>query len=85
MILDFVYGIEYKGFIYGWNKRELYRLPSESGNRSYRLKKLNTIMVGNQIGYHLKRTKFSIKQLKSMTILIPKVSINIFSSNDLPY
>ncbi len=45
MILKFKYGFEYNDFLYGWNNKELYRLPSKSGNKSYGLKKLDSIVV----------------------------------------
>jgi hypothetical protein len=85
MIIEFNYGIEYKGFIFGWHKKELYRLPSTSGRYSYGFKKLNAIMVGNQLGYCLKRDKFSMKKLEEKTIIIPKQTISILKSEHLPF
>lgn len=67
MNIIFKYGFEYDGFLYGWNKKELYRLPSKSGNKSYGLKKLDKINVGNTFGYRLKGAKLSIYQLKQLT------------------
>lgn len=84
MIITFKYGIEHEGFYYGWFAKELYRLPSTSGRYTYGLRKLNQIIVGNQMGYRLKKDKFSMKQLYDRTMLIPKVEINIIKSKDIP-
>lgn len=84
MKIEFKYGFEYDGFTYGWNKKELYRLPSVSGNKSYGLKKLPLILVGNKSGYRIKQNKFSIDQLKSMSKEINK-SFEVINDNiDLP-
>jgi hypothetical protein len=83
MILNFKYGFEHEGFLYGWNNKELYRLPSKSGNKNYGLKKINSIIVGNQVGYRIKREKFSVNQLKEKTILINK-EYQVIKDNDLP-
>ncbi|MBK7362770.1 MAG: hypothetical protein IPJ01_10780 [Micavibrio sp.] len=63
MILNFKYGFSYDGFLYGWQNKKLYRLPSTSGNKSYGLKELSLIPVGNGEGYRIKRQKFSVQQL----------------------
>ena len=84
MILKFKYGFEYNDFLYGWNNKELYRLPSKSGNKSYGLKKLDSIVVGNSIGYRIKQQKFSLKQLKDRTIFIDKEYQVIGDSVDIP-
>jgi len=84
MTIEFKYGFEYKGFTYGWSKKELYRLPSVSGNKSYGLKKLPLILVGSKSGYRIKKDKFSIDQLKSMSKEINK-SFEVINDNiDLP-
>jgi hypothetical protein len=84
MILKFKYGFEYEGFLYGWNNKELYRLPSTSGNKSYGLKKLDSIVVGNSVGYRIKQQKFSINQLKNRTIFIDKEYQVIKNEVDIP-
>ena len=84
MTMDFKYGIAWQGFIYGWFKKDLYRLPSESFGRHYPLKKLKKIPVGNQTGYCLKRKKLSVSQLTDMTIIIRK-KIQRINSNDVPF
>lgn len=84
-MLNFTYGFSYKGFTFGWLKKELYRLPMEGGNRSYPLKKLSLIKVGKQKGYIVRRQKFSLKQLKSKTILINKKLFELSNDKDLPF
>lgn len=84
MIINFKYGFEYDGFLYGWNNKDLYRLPSKSGNKSYGLKKLDSIIVGNGVGYRIKKQKLSIKQLKEMTIFIDKEYQIIKDNVDMP-
>jgi hypothetical protein len=70
MIIDFKYGFEYNGFLFGWHKKELYRLPSVSKGKSYGIKKLSIIKVGNDKGYRVKREKMSIKKIVEMTLPI---------------
>lgn len=84
MIINFQYGFGHKGFLFRWNEKELYRLPSENGKQYYPLKKLNLIKVGNQKGYRCKRDKLSLEQLKSKTIFIGK-KISIIQDKDCPF
>jgi hypothetical protein len=84
VILKFKYGFEFEGFLFGWNNKDLYRLPSTSGNKSYGLKKLNAIIIGNSLGYRIKRKKLSLKQLKDITIFIDKECQVINDTVDIP-
>lgn len=84
MVLDFKYGLFHKGFKYGWLDNELYRLPSQSKNNHYTLKKLKKIKVGNQDGYRLKRDKLSVKQLVEKTTLIG-IKIEKIIDSDVPF
>lgn len=83
MIIKFDYGFIHEDFIFGWNKEELYRLPSTSGNKTYGLKKLNQIMVGVKVGYRIKKEKYTIQQLKDRTIFMEK-EFQIIDSPDIP-
>ena len=83
MLLKFKYGFEYLGFQYGWLNKELYRLPSTSGNYHYGLKKLNIIKVGNKKGYRIKKQKLTIEQIKERTVLI-KTEIIVVKDKDIP-
>ena len=81
----FKYGFEIDGMKYSWFKKELYRLPSTINLRSYQFKKLPEILIGNKIGYRLMRKKYTIEQLKIVTIPILEVKIIENYHNDLPF
>lgn len=82
----FTKGFEYKGFIYGWHKRELYRLPSVSGLRTYPTKKLNAIKIGNAAGYRLKKDKRTVQQCLDMTrIFIQPIIIEAHEATEVPF
>lgn len=85
MTLKFKNGFVYDGFTYGWNKKELYRLPSTSkDNKSYGLKKLDLIDIGFQKGYRIKRQKFTVEQLASRTVEINREVKIIKDSTHIP-
>lgn len=81
--MKFKYGIYYKGYLYGWLDKDLYRLP-KVGLKSFHLRKLKPIKVGNQIGYNLARDKKSMKQLESMTTEI-NYTLKKIVSKDCPF
>lgn len=80
MIINFKFGFEFNGFIYGWHKKELYRLPTTKGNRSYTLIKVGTYEGGYYVGRRMK----SNRQVKAMTHYINK-KVEIIESDDLPF
>lgn len=81
----FKYGLEIEGITYGWYKKELYRLPFNSeDNRYYSTKKLNQILIRNQIGYRLSGKRYTLNKLKNLTKLI-NLKEEILISNDLPF
>lgn len=84
MVMNFKYGFEEKGFIFGWKDKELYRLSSIRRGRHYPLKKLKKIIVGNQAGYNINRKKQSINQLLDKTVLINK-QVAVVQDSDVPY
>ncbi len=84
MVIDFKYGFEYKGFLYGWHKKKLYRLPSiAKDERKYSIKKLNLIDIGESKGYRLKRDKLTVTQCVERTILIDE-ALKIYNSKHIP-
>lgn len=83
-MIHFTHGIVHENFYYGWHKKELYRLPSQSGLSHYGFKKLNQITVGNQKGYRLKKSKFSLNRLKEMTSIID-VKVYTHKSKHTPF
>lgn len=85
MILTFKYGFLYKGMIYGWKNKELYRLPyTNKANMNYPLKKLDQIIIGNKPGYLIGRDRKTIDQLQELTILIDK-EYSIIKDEDTPF
>lgn len=86
MIRIYRYGFKYKNFTFGWFKKNLYRLPSESNLKFYPLKKLNIIDIGNKKGYRIVRDKKTIEQLQEMTEVINyKHIINGNKSEHTPF
>jgi hypothetical protein len=84
MVIDFKYGFEYKGFLYGWHKKELYRLPSlANDNRKYGIKKLNLIEIGNSKGYRLKQDKLTVTRCVEITVMIEE-AVKIYKSKNIP-
>lgn len=82
-LMFFKYGLEYKGYLFGWYEKELYRLPIK-GEKNLLLKKLNIIKVGNKKGYRLRRDKISIEHIKAMTIAI-NVKVGVLKPHkDIP-
>lgn len=84
-VLNFKYGFDYKSFQFGWLDKELYRLPSKTGNRFFPLKKLKKIKVGKGYGYRVKRDKLSLIQLEAKTKVINKKIKTIDKNNDTPF
>ena len=85
MILRFKYGFDYKGIPYGWLKGKLYRLPYNSKDkRSYPLKELESILIGNKVGYRVGRDKKTIEQLEVLTNRI-NFEYNKIVDSDCPF
>lgn len=70
MIVNYEYGITFKGFLYGWKDKKLFRLPQVINKRFLPLKELQIINVGNNKGYLLNQKRLSMHQLESMTGII---------------
>lgn len=86
MVRNYKYGFEYRGFTFGWFKKELYRLPSIVHLRSYPIRKLNKIKVGNKDGYRVVRDRLTVDQLMEMTEVIDFThTINGMGSENCPF
>lgn len=86
MIQIYKYGFEYKGMTFGWKNKELFRLPSTKNKRSYSLKKVPLITVGNKKGYRIVRDKKTIEQLMELTETINyKYVVNGKNDDDCPF
>lgn len=83
--MTFYYGFYYKDIRFAWKNKELYRLPFSSGTKTYGLKKLNQIMIGNKVGYRILTDKRTITQLQAITTKVDW-KINLISDKkDLPF
>lgn len=84
MIIDYKYGFDFDGILYGWKDKKLYRLPQMINKRFYPIKELTLINVGNQKGYNINRKKKSIRQLQDMTIFI-NYKHQVIKDKDCPF
>lgn len=82
--MRFIYGIIIDKRYYGWHKKELYALPFNTENKYFSLRKLKQIMIGNNVGYSLQGSKFTLDQLQSITVQIDK-KIEIIKHSDTPF
>lgn len=62
MILHIQYGIEVNNALYGWHKKELYKLPE--------FRKLKQQLNNTSKCYYINREKYSMKRLKDLTSII---------------
>jgi hypothetical protein len=65
--MQFNYGFEYMGVRYGWNKKQLYRLPFIRNKRSFNLLLVKPFVIGSTTVYNIQRTKVTINRLKKLT------------------
>lgn len=87
MIINYKYGFDFEGILYGWKPNEklkLYRMPQMIGKRFYPLKELKLIDVGNTKGFYVGSKKKSIAQLKDMTVFI-NYKYQVISDKDCPF
>jgi hypothetical protein len=82
--MKFIYGVIIEKRYYGWHKGDLYALPFDNKNRYFTLRKLKWILIGNNVGYCLQGKKFTIDQLKEITVQIDK-NISIIKHSDIPF
>lgn len=91
MTTNYKYGFDYKRFSFGWKNKELHRLPSvlsyDNGDiKSFPLKKLPLIDVGNKKGYRIVKDRKTIDQLMEMTEVINYThTVNGKQSEDTPF
>ena len=67
MKIYFKKGFYYKGLLYGWKNKKLYRLPKMVNNRSLSLLELTKLKVGNNYGCIVGLDRKSMKQLEQLT------------------
>lgn len=78
------YGLEYKGVLYGWKDKKLYRLPYTKDNRSYSLKEVPFYCFKSTLVANLQRDKVTINKLKFLTKEI-NIEINSYICSDMPF
>jgi hypothetical protein len=76
MLIHIQYGIEIDGNLFGWYKKELYKLPS--------FRKLKQQVNNTSKCYYLNREKYSLKRLKDLTVKI-NYDINVSHPDDIPF
>ena len=84
MIRKYKYGFEYKGIIFGWHKKELFRISKHIKGRSYSKKKLTQIMIGNNVGYRICGDRKTIDQLSDLTYIINEERSQLIN-DELPF
>ena len=71
MTIEFKYGFEFEGFLFGWHKKELYRLPSlSSDGKKLSIKKLKLHYNINSKSYRIKSKKIPVDKCVAMTLKI---------------
>lgn len=76
------YGFIYKGVIYGWNNKKLYKLPYTKNKRSYNLKEIPLNCFKSTIVANIQRDKLTLNKLKELTT---EININVISFEENIY
>jgi hypothetical protein len=74
------YGFEYKGVLYAWKDKKLFKLPYTKNKRNYILKEIKPNVFNCTIVYNIQRTKLTINRLKTLTKEI-NIEIETFKEN----
>ena len=61
------YGFEYKGVIYGWKNKKLFRLPYTKDKRSYSLKEIPFYCYKSTLVANIKMNKLTLNRIKTLT------------------
>ena len=78
------FGFEYKGVVYGWKDKKLYRLPYTKDKRSYSLKEIPFYCYKSTLVANIQRSKLTINRMKSLTKEI-NIEINSYICSDIPF
>lgn len=78
------YGLQYKGVLYGWKDKKLYRLPYTKNKRSYCLKEVPFYCFKSTLVANLQRDKVTINKLKFLTKEI-NVEVSSYIHSDIPF
>jgi hypothetical protein len=78
------YGFEYKGVVYGWKNKKLFRLPYTKDKRSYSLKEIPFYCYKTTLVANIQRTKLTLNRIKNLTKQID-IEINSYICDDCPF
>lgn len=78
------FGFEYKGVVYGWKDKKLYRLPYTKDKRSYSLKEIPFYCYKSTLVANIQRSKLTLNRMKSLTKEI-NIEINSYICSDIPF
>ena len=78
------FGLSYKGVIYGWKNKKLYRLPYTKNKRSYNLKEVPFYVFKSTTVCNLQRDKVTFNKLKFLTEEI-NMEVESFEEDFLPF
>jgi len=76
MLVHIQFGIEVDGDLYGWYKKELYKLPQ--------FRKLKQQLNNTSKCYYISREKCSMVRLKELTKVLD-LNIEVPNEKDLPF
>jgi hypothetical protein len=78
------HGFEYKGVLYGWKNKKLFRLPYTKNKRSYSLKEIPFYCYKSTLVANIQRTKLTMNRIKTLTKEI-NIEINSYICDDMPF
>ena len=78
------YGFEYKGVLYVWKNKKLYKLPYRKDKRSYSLKEIPFYCFKSTLVANIQRNKLTINKIKSLTKEI-NIEVKSFIESDCPF
>lgn len=81
--MNFSFGFEINGIKYGWNNRNLYRLPYERNGKAFALRKIIAGRIGVTTVFAIRGKKRTIGNLKTITVPV-EWSVNNYSNKDVP-
>ena len=79
--MTFSFGFIYDNIQYGWYQRRLYRLPYTTDKRNFSLREIKSFRTGVVSCYNIKKKKFTIGRLKTMTVKVDWRVNNISNFN----
>jgi hypothetical protein len=80
----FKYGFEYKGVVYGWKDKKLYRLPYTKNKRSYNILEIPFYCYKSTLVANIQRTKLTMNRIKSLTKEI-NIELDSYVFSDMPF